>query len=614
MRSISKRLDRRRRVGRRRSQRVNKSQESAFRSPRRLPASSPSPSRRPVSPPRTNPSELPQESTGTRRRERVRGFGEGAHAVPHRVVLRAPLQHKRLLPREQMAVQTPVREREPVREDALAAARADAVLEVHDPERVSDPDAEDVGAHAHARILRDGGGGIHLRPPELEVAPLAEEALRAPEVGLARPTRANVRSTAYGTEEAERGGRGTAEEDGGMTTGGRAGAGRGGGCARGADARAGSCARGSRASVATRRLAGKTRTPRTPSPTRGRARERGDDQGDGPRRGERADDRRMRIFSRARSRPGRMKTIFERARGGRSARASSRTRGARALPNARAEPLPARTERASARLPVDRPRRSAAYPTSPRVPGAVDGLAKPSRKRGGNKCKGGGGGALQARGGGGKAPPRTAAEPRAIITTTPTASRSASSESRSDAGTDDDESGRSPEPRARTRAPTGTSAAGTTVRVGEAPGTGASRRVARWGTSPRAGSATTARWREGGAEGQSRAALHGGGADDRHLGARRRRVRRRRRRGRGGGPPPPQAGAREEAEGEAASGGGRRRRRAAAGAGEGGTNRPATLPGTRSMRGETARPLDTTARTGDTCAWRSRCSGIPCSR
>ena len=133
----------------------------------------------------------------------------------------------------------------------------------------------------------------------------------------------------------------------------------------------------------------------------------------------------MRIFLAPDPAPGALKTIFERARGvGRSApRVLAHSRRARALPNARAEPLPARTEAGVGAAPG---RPTAALGRMPDVPAKFlappTGSAKPSRKRGGNKRKGGGGGgAPSPRRRRGKAPPRTATEPRAIITTTPTA-------------------------------------------------------------------------------------------------------------------------------------------------------------------------------------------------
>ena len=99
------------------------------------------------------------------------------------------------------------------------------------------------------------------------------------------------------------------------------------------------------------------------------------------------------------------------------------------------------------------------------------GSAKPSRKRGGNKRKGGGGGGAPKPRGGGAGKPPPADGDRAAghhHHHSDGVSRSASSESRSDAGTDDDESGRSPEPESEDEGADGYKRGGYhPVRVGE---------------------------------------------------------------------------------------------------------------------------------------------------
>ena len=183
----------------------------------------------------------------------------------------------------------------------------------------------------------------------------------------------------------------------------------------------------------------------------------------------------MRIFFSRQIPPrAQVKTIFERARGvGRSApRVLAHSRRARALPNARAEPLPARTEAGVGAAPG---RPTAALGRMPDVPAKFlappTGSAKPSRKLGGNKRKGGGGGGAPKPRGGGAGKPPPADGDRAAghhHHHSDGVSRSASSESRSDAGTDDDESGRSPEPESEDEGADGYKRGGYhPVRVGE---------------------------------------------------------------------------------------------------------------------------------------------------
>ena len=221
------------------------------------------------------------------------------------------------------------------------------------------------------------------------------------------------------------------------------------------------------------------------------------------------------------------------------------------------------------------------------------GSAKPSRKRGGNKRKGGGGGGRPKPRGGGAGKPPPADGDRAAghhHHHSDGVSRSASSESRSDAGTDDDESGRSPEPESEDEGADGYKRGGYhPVRVGEAYKDG--RYVVRsklgWGhfstcwlcddretgarvalkvqkSAPRDTEAArdeidiVARARSCGGSRPTRATRREAERPSRHH--RPGRARRQR-----------EEAAKAAEAAEAA-------RRAAAGAGEGGTNRPATLP------------------------------------